>query len=447
MELTLQEFLIDALENNDNQKLIQYVSISFPVDIGNELEDFSDEDLEAFLEIIDNDLLVPIVDEAYEELQLRIIEMLNTQDILAVFKTLPTDEVVDILGLLPFSKKKILLNSMRKKESEVIETLLNYEPDSAGGIMTTEYIALKSNITVINALTKIKQIAPKTEIIETLFVINTSRELVGTIDLRDILVADDDTLLETIMDTNVMSVHPETDQEHVSQLASKYSMQVIPVVNRRNALLGIITIDDIIDVLTEEYTEDILQMGGVDKDETIDNDILSSIKMRLPWLCVNFFTALIASSIVGIFDATIEKVVALAVAMPIITGMGGNAGTQTLTIVIRNIALGEIESEEHRAILLKELVLGIVHGTLIGLLAGSFLFIVYGNIYLSLIALTAMLFNMTIACILGFLVPITLKKLNIDPALSSGIFLTTATDTFGFFVFLGLATVFMQYLI
>ncbi|MFV0520193.1 MAG: magnesium transporter [Lachnospirales bacterium] len=447
MEQTLLELLKKYLEYGEHTVFYEYLEDSSPVDIGAELEDFEDDELDLFCKNIEIETLAEIINESYAELQLRLLKTLDNGEVLKVFKLLPKDEIVDILGFLPSGQKKTLLNMMQHHESEVLEKLLNYAEDTAGGIMTTEYIALRSTITVSNALIKIKQIAPKTEVIETLFVINNSREFVGTVDLRDILVADDNVLLEDIMDTHILSVYPDDDQEQVSLLATKYSLTVIPVVNRRQALLGIITIDDILDVIQEEYTEDILKMAGVDKDETIGNSLVDSVKKRLPWLCVNFFTALLASSIVGLFDETIDQVVALAVAMPIIAGMGGNAGSQTLSIVIRNIALGEIEPDEYGEILKKEISLGLLHGISIGILTAIVMYIVYHNIYFSLISLLAMIFNMTQACILGFLVPTTLKKLKIDPALCSGIFLTTATDTLGFFVFLGIASVFIEKLV
>ncbi len=444
--MELLNILKECVENNNNEKLIEYIENSFIVDIGNQIEDFKEDEITLFCDNVPTEILAEVLEEAEEDLQLKLIKNLKTPYILSLFSLLPKDEVVDILGELKFKQKKEILHAMKSEDSQILVTLLNYEKDSAGGKMTTEYIALRSSFTVGDALTKIKEIGPKTEVIETLFVINNKRELVGQVDLRDILIAKNETLLEDIMDTHVISVYPETDQEEVSQLASKYSLNVIPVINRKKAVLGIITIDDIIDVLQEEYTEDILQMGGVDKDETIDSSLFSSIKKRLPWLCVNLVTASIASSVVGLFDSTISEVVALAVVMPIIAGMGGNAGTQTLSIMIRNIALGEMETEEYKDIFKKELTIGILHGLFIGTVLGSILFLVYGNIYLSILALCSMLFNLTLACSMGFLVPTTLKKLKLDPALSSGIFLTATTDTLGFFVFLGLATTFLSYL-
>ncbi len=300
---------------------------------------------------------------------------------------------------------------------------------------------------VKQALDKIKQIAPETEIIETLFIVNDLSQLIGTVDLRDVLISTEDTLLENIMDTHIISVSTDTDQEEVSLLVSKYNLTAIPVVNKKQALIGIITIDDIIDVIQEEHTEDMLKMAGVDKDETIDSSTFLSIKKRLPWLCINLITAIFAASIVALFEDTIAEVVALATIMPIIAGMGGNSGNQTLSIIIRSIALDEIDVKEDWKLVFKELLVGAINGLVVGLLASAVIFAVTQNLHLALITLVAMILNMIIAAFFGFVIPVTLKQLKLDPALSSSIFLTTATDVLGFFIFLGLATVFMDLLI
>ncbi len=419
----------------------------FPIDIAYELDECDDEDIIIFCKHIDKELFFEIIKEAPTHIQVKIIKLLDTKKILEIFQNVPNDDVVDILGELPFRQRKELLKVMKDSETETFETLLKYPKDSAGGIMTTEYVALKAKITAKDAIIKIKQIAPETEVIEILFIINDLNQLIGTVYLRDILLADENAVLENIMNMNIISVLPETDQEEVSLLASKYNVNAIPVVNRKQALIGIITIDDIIDVIQEENTEDMLKMAGVDKDETIDGTINVSIKKRLPWLCVNLITATLAASVVSFFDDTIAEVVALAVIMPIIAGMGGNAGNQTLSIIIRSIALNEIDTEKDWKLFLKELAVGSVNGLVIGFFAAVAIFLVTNNFYLSIITLVAMLLNMVIAGFFGFLIPVTLKKLKLDPALSSSIFLTTATDVLGFFIFLGLATIFKDLLI
>ena len=332
------------------------------------------------------------------------------------------------------------------KKKKIITELLGYEDDTAGGIMTTEYIALKKDLTVSQALLKLKEIVSKSEVIETIF-INDNKKIIGIANLRDILISPDSTKLEEITNTNFISVEPETDQEEVALLASKYDLNVIPVINKKNVLLGIITIDDIIDVIQEEQTEDVLRMAGVDKEENIDSTVFESIKMRLPWLIVNLVTAFLASLTVKIFEGTIAQVVALSAIMSIVTGMGGNAGTQTVSIIIRNIAMGKVELKDSLRLVIKEIILGLFNGAIIGILTGIIVTLIYGNCYLGVIIFLSMIGNLVISGICGILVPLILAKLKLDPALASSIFLTTATDVLGFFIFLSLAQVFLPKLI
>ncbi|WP_411167502.1 magnesium transporter [Clostridium sp. MB05] len=441
-----QEELIDSLIENNKDKLYEIIDNMYPIDIAIILEEFDDENLLKFYDLIDNELMAEIMEQSSEELQIRIIKLFDFEAIVQLFSYMPNDDIADILGNLPIRMRKDLLKLMKTGDIKKLQELLGYAEDSAGGIMTTEYIALNGALSIVESLKKIKEIGPRTEVIETIFILNKRKELIGTADLRDILVAPDQEKLHNIMDYNVISVNPEVDQEEVSLLVSKYDLKVIPVVNRKNSLLGIITVDDIIDVIVEEQTEDILHLGGVSKEERLDSPIAISIKRRLPWLFINLGTAFLASFTVGLFEDVIAKVVALAAAMPIVAGMGGNAGTQTLSLVIRSIALGELELKKNWRLVFKEVALGVINGAATGFITGLILYIEYGNPYLGLIILVAMIGNLVIAGFFGFLIPLFLKLFGVDPALASAIFLTTATDVFGFFLFLGLAKMFLPLL-
>lgn len=356
------------------------------------------------------------------------------------------DDIVDILGEMNVGKSKELINLMKSGDRAVIKELLWYKDDCAGGIMTTEYIALNANLPIEDAIKKIKEIAPKTELIDTIFVVNRKKELIGTAQLRDILVAPENEKLEEITNEHFVYVDPETDQEEVALIVSKYDLTAIPVLNKKKAMLGIITIDDIVDVIVEEHTEDLLKMGGVAKEETLDSTLWESIKLRLPWLLVNLLTAFLASATIKVFESTIAQVVALSSIMSIITGMGGNAGTQTISIIIRNIAMGKVSLKDSWHLLGKEILLGVIDGAVIGIVTSGIVSIMYGNYYLGIIAFLAMVANLIISGVSGILIPLILQKLKIDPALSSSIFLTTATDVLGFFIFLSLAKVFLVHL-
>lgn len=439
--------LLLALAKHDTKEIDHIYDHVQPIDLAEEIEDLEDIQLEYLCNHIDDEKLAEILEESDVELQIDILGCLDNKRTLTLFNYISKDNIVDILGELPVGKRKQLINLMKAGDKKIIEQLLGYAEDSAGGIMTTEYIALHSKLSMDNVLKTIKKIAPKTEVIDTIFVLNDKKQLIGTADLRDIFVADDDEILESIMNDHIISVLPEIDQEEVSLLVSKYDLSTIPVVNKNNALLGIITVDDIIDVIVEEHTEDMLQMHGVSKEESMDSTLFESIKMRLPWLVVNLFTAFLASFTVKMFEGTIEQIVALSATMTIVSGMGGNAGTQTLSIMVRNIALGEVHFKDCFPSLMKEIFVGMFNGVIIGTITGIVVYILYGNFYLGIIICIAMIGNLIVAGFFGFLIPVVLKALKADPALASSVFLTTATDVLGFFIFLGLANLFLPYLI
>jgi len=439
--------IIEGMKSEDRELLDEELENIYPVDIAEIFDIFEDHEIIKFYSMVDHEYMAKVFEELDDEIQIRLVELLDLKNIIKLFDFMANDDIADILGILRIDDKKKLLNLMKKGEYKDLETLLGYAEDSAGGIMTTEYIALKASLTTEEAINKIKKIGPKTEIIESIFVIDNFKKLIGIVDIRDILIAENEIKLEDIMEQNIISVTPEVDQEEVSLIVSKYDLEIIPVVSKKNKILGIITIDDIIDVIVEENTEDMLKMGGVSHEETVNSSFFMSVKRRLPWLFINLGTAFLAAFTVSLFEDVIMQVVALAAAMPIVAGMGGNSGTQTLSIVIRGIALGEVDIKEDLKYILKEIGLGIFNGAVLGLVTGAIIFYKYGNIYLSLIIFAAMIGNLVIAGMFGFSLPLILKKLGIDPALASAIFLTTATDVFGFFIFLGLAKIFLALLI
>ena len=444
-----QEKLLEKIHAGEDIPVEGFLEDIHPADIAaclNE-EDVSDEELTSFFQHEDKEFLASVLEQSDDELQARVVALLPYTDVIQIFSYMSKDDIADILGDLPIDLRKKLLNLMKASDSRELSALMGYGEDTAGGIMTTEYIALRDDLTIAQTLVKIKQIAPKTEVIETIFVLNKNRELVGLADLRDILIAPNDDVLSSIMDETVISVFPEQDQEEVSLLVNKDDLTVIPVINRRHALLGIITVDDIMDVMVEEQTEDILRLGGIGEVEEIGGPVNISVRRRLPWLFINLLTAFIAASAIALFDDVIAQVAALASMMTIVSGMGGNAGTQTLSLAIRGITLGEIDLKNDWKLVFKEVAVGLLDGAAIGLVTGIVFYFRYGNIYLGLIILLAMTGNLIIAGLSGFLIPLVIKKLGADPALSSSIFLTTMTDTCGFFIFLGLAKLFLPLLL
>lgn len=417
------------------------------VDLALKLSELEDEEIQKVCEELDDTSLARVLEEAEAKIQKKIMYSISSERALRIFGLMSKDDIVDVLDVINTGLRKELINKMKSGDKKLINELLGYKEDSAGGIMTTEYIALYRRFTVEQAIEKIKEIVPKTEYIETIYVMNNKKRIVGTVSLRDLLVADKDELLEDLMNENFIYVNPDMDQEDVANLVSKYDISAIPVMNDKKVMLGIITVDDIVDVIIEEQTEDILKMGGVDKEESLDSTVIQSIRRRLPWLLVNLITAFLASFTIKAFEGTISKVVALSATMSIVAGMGGNAGNQTVSIIIRNLAMGKVKFDEVGKLLLKEVTLGLVDGLVVGTVTGIIVALIYGNAYLGLIILLAMIGNLIISGFCGLLIPIALEKMKIDPAVCSSIFLTTATDVLGFFLFLGLASLFLPKLI
>lgn len=447
-ELTSEEIAEDIKHLNTEEELTEYLEEVHNVDIAESFEEIeSDEELLRVFNLLSDENKAEILEEADEDLQKRILYLIPEDEILEIFSYMSPDDIADILGYIGFTKSKSLLNQMKRSEANKLRELLGYADDSAGGIMTTQYIAFKKNLNIKEVMEKIKLIAPRTEYIETIFVLDLDGTVIGEADLRDILIADENTLLEDITNENILSVRPNDDQEEVARLVSRYGLKVVPVINKRKNLLGIITIDDVVDVIQEENTEDILKLAGAGDDESLSTNLSESMKKRLPWLLINLVTAFLASFTVGLFSKTIDTVVALAVAMPIVSGMGGNAGTQSLAVTIRSIALGEYYEDENFEVSIRYVFLGFLNGIVLGIICGIIIYFMFGNKYLSLIIFLSMIGNCIIASLVGYLIPIGLKAIKVDPAMASAVLLTTITDVCGFFLFLGLATIYLHKLI
>ena len=446
-EISPEEMAEEIQKIESEEELEEYLEDNHFVDVAESFEELDDEELLRVFELMTDEQKANVIEQADDDLQERIFELIPDEEAIDILAFMSPDDIVDVLGFIDIRKSKSILTKMKRSQANKIRELLGYEEDTAGGIMTTQYIAFKENLEIKEVMKKIKMIAPRTEVIETIFVTNSKKELVGEADLRDILISSDETKLSEIMDENPKYVYVEEDQEDVARLVSKYDLKVVPVINHKKMILGIITIDDIIDVIQEENTEDILKLGGVSEEEDIYSDFWFSVKQRLPWLVINLGTAFLASFVIGIFSRTVEKVVILSSVMTIISGMGGNAGTQALSVTIRALALGEVDLKDTLGIIWKTVLVGTINGALLGLLCGGILWAIYGNFYMGLIVFLAMIGNLVIACMIGFLIPITLKAMKIDPAMASAVVLTTATDCFGFLIFLSLATVFLSKLV
>ena len=444
--VNVEELIKKLLNENDSEKIKDIVEDIHPVDFLEILEKFEDE----FYEIIDklpNDYLVELINEAEIEDKLEIVNKISEDRKDIVIPDISSDELVDMLEEADEVQKKDIFEHLDEDDKDDIKELLEYPSDTAGGIMATEFLAIDEDMTMDETIAFLRKSAPDYETPYYLYVVGKGNILKGVVQLRQIITCDSNVKIKDEMITQVISVDAYTDQEEVANLFEKYGFVAIPVTNKEtNEILGIITFDDIMAIISEEHTEDMYRMAGLDEEEEIDRGIISSVKSRSMWLSINLLTAFLASSVVGIFEGTISQVVALATFMPIVSGMGGNAATQTLTIMIRGIATGELRYENRKKVLKKELTVAIIDGILIGILIITITYIIVRNITFALIAGVALLLNILISAIGGFFVPLILKKLKIDPAIASSVFVTTMTGMAGFGIFLGLATIFMVHI-
>ena len=362
-----------------------------------------------------------------------------------LFQELPSDDAAALIGNLPEELSASVLDLMRRKESGEVQNLLEHADQTAGRIMNPNVFALAVDLTAGEAIEALQR-SREVEMVFYLYLVDERRHLVGVVSLRRLLLVAPETPLERIGTTDLISARVDMDQEEVAELVASYNLLAIPVVDEENKLVGIITVDDVIDVIKDEATEDIYRLAGVSSDEHVFTPTLEAWLKRLPWLGVNLITAVLAAFVVRLFQATIDEVVALAAFMTIVASMGGNAATQTLTVVVRGIALGELTWSNSRRVLRKEALVGVGNGVVLGIVGGAVAWAVVGNPYFGGILALAMVVNLLVAAVAATLIPIALRALKVDPALASSVFITTLTDMFGFFVFLGLATFFLRYL-
>lgn len=396
----------------------------------------SPEEVSEFFENLEID------EEEYEAL----FETMNATYASQVLEQMSYDNAVDILNQL--SKKKIasLLMLMNREEAKEIKALLHYDEDTAGGIMTTEYISLTINTPVHEALMRVKDQAPDAETIYVIFVVDEDKKLVGVISLRDLIIAENDAYIEDIMSERVISANVADDQEDVAQTMRDYDFIAMPVVDYQNHLLGIITIDDIVDVMDEEASEDYSRLAGVSDIDSTDDTIFQTALKRLPWLLILTVLGMITASILGSFEETLEKVALLAAFIPIISGMSGNSGTQSLAVSVRNISTGDIKEKSKIKLALRESGSGFLTGITCAVSLSLIIMLLYGQPYLALIVGTSLTIAMTVGTTIGSVIPLVINRLGIDPAVASGPFITTINDIVSMLIYFGLATTFMSYL-
>ncbi len=378
--------------------------------------------------------------ELEEDVFINLIEDLDLDLLAKIIDIMPKDDAADIIGRFPVEKSESILERMKQEGSEEVEDLLKYGNDTAGGIMVTDFIALCDDFTAKRAIESIQKEYLDVEMPFYLYVIDEYEKLAGVISLRQLVVVSPDTMLKKFMFTDVISVHTDVDQEEVAKIVARYDILAVPVVDESNRIVGIVTVDDVIDVFRQEATEDILKMAGVGDEFIETKSILRSTKIRLPWLFASCVGGLIAFFVIDYYVTKLNNFVYLVAFIPVIMGMGGNIGTQSSTIVVRGLATGRIAINDLWPIVLKELSVGCIIGIIYGVLIGVVAKVDFGNNVLAFSVGLSVVLSMSVATLIGSLVPMIFVRINVDPAIATGPFVTTAIDIASVFSYFQIAS-------
>jgi magnesium transporter len=418
-----------------------------PVDIAQVLDHLQPNEREAtFSALVRNDLkkAAEALSEMETERAVELLAALNHDDVPRLLQELPSDDAALLVGELPEELQEELLDRMKAERSTDVQELLGFADETAGRIMTPNYFALEEHVTVAEAISALQRRSEEFEMVFYLYVVDSRNHLLGVVSLRQLLLNPPSTPIGKIMISDVIKVTTDTDQEEVARIVATYNLLAVPVVDGENKLVGIITVDDIIDVMREEATEDIYALAGVDADDRALGSPINSVRHRLPWLLLSVGAALLAVAVVRYYLQTIQNWLPLAALIPIVAVLGGNAATQTLTVVVRAIGLGEVDWDSNRQVIAKEAVVGLINGVAVGLVVFAIISIWFGVILGLLLAVT-MVLSMFVAAVFGTLVPILLRKLRLDPALASSVFVVASTDVVTLFFYLSMATLLLKH--
>ena len=432
--------LSDALDSGRLGPVRRHVNTLTPAEIGNLLESLPPGKREVVWGLVDpeddGEVLVHVGDEVRESL----IAEMDPDELVAAVEDLDIDDLADLVEDLPDTVIDEVLKSMDRENRERLEQVLSYDEDTAGRLMNPDVVTVRADTTVDVVLRYLRLRGELPEHTDHLYVVNRRHQLMGWVAIQDLVTSDPNTPVNKLIDDELESIHVDETSDKVAREFSDNDWMSAPVVDDGNVLLGRITIDDVVDIIREQAEHQVLGAAGLDEDEDLFSPVRRAFRNRLLWLGINLGTAFIAASVVGRFEGTIEKIVALAVLMPIVAGMGGNAGTQVLTLMVRGIALGQIASSNIPTLVWKEVRVAVINGVVLGLLLGAIVLAWFNDPKLSLVIASALTINLCFAALGGVFVPVTLKRMGFDPALAGGVILTTITDVMGFLSFLGLAT-------
>ena len=433
--------IIKNLVNKQNiNKLERLLSNLHPADIADILESLPIEGRLIVWDLVkvesDGDILVEVSDAVRQTL----IADMDSTELLAAAEYLDTDEIADIAQDLPEDVLQNLLESLDVQNRERLESALSYPESTVGALMDYDVVTIRDNVNlevVLNYLRKLGKLPSNTD---KLFVVNSNGIILGILPLKAIVVSDQMAKVKDVMSSDPVLFGPDDLAEEASDAFERYDLITAPVVDKKNKLIGRLSVDAVVDFIKEDAENEKLSMAGLREEEDLFSSIWKSVKNRWAWLAINLVTAIVASRVIGVFEGSIEKVVALAALMPIVAGIGGNSGNQTTTMIVRGLALGQVNLTNIQRLIYKELGVALLNGILWGSVLGAFAFILYENIYLGLVMTGAMILNLLLSAVMGVMIPLLLSKFGRDPAVGSSILITAMTDSGGFFIFLGLAT-------
>ena len=431
---------IDSVTLNQVRHTLNNLS---PPDVAHQLETAPPKYRRILWELVDPEISGEVIHELSDEIQLEFLDEMDSVEVASLTEGLDVDDIVDILQQLPDRVIPEVLQAMSAQDRMRVESVLTYDEDTAGGLMDTEVITVRPDITVDVVLRYLRRFEEIPEITDNLFVVNRDDTFAGNLPLGMLLTSAPTTTVREVMNTEVRGIHVDLTDSEVAQLFQRHDLVSAPVVDDENHLLGRITIDDVVDVIVEDADHSLLAMAGLSDTEDTFSSIGKTAPRRAVWLGVNLLTAILASTAISLFEDALDKLVALAILMPIVASMGGVAGRQTLTVVIRGMALGQIERSNLNWLLSKEFAVGALNGLLYALIVGCVVSLWFQDATMALIIGLAMAINLMAAALSGTLLPVLLKFLKIDPALAGTVILTTITDVVGFISFLGLATLFL----
>lgn len=441
-----QQLLTKLLRHGAYPQLRKIIDKTLPADLAPVLPLLLEEDRRRILSLLveAGKSARALLDLDEHDLQ-EILDSIDDSTLTAICSSSAPDDAADLLDTLDDERRQRILELLGATHGAKIESLLEGEEETAGSLMNSEFLALRDEDTVAQAIESIRQY-PRKESFFYVYCVDAENHLVGVLSLRNLILADPNARLKELMVQSVVRMQIDDSPEEVSQVVSKYDLLSVPVVDQQNVLMGVVTVDDVLDVIQEQAEEDLLHLGGVAASERVTTRARESFRTRFPWLAVNLLTAFLAASVVRLFEGTIERWATLASFMPIVAGMGGNAGTQTLTVFVRGLALGEVDWRGGMRPVWKEMLVGLMNGAATGAMTMLIVGFWTGQWTLAVILFCAMTFNLIIAGVAGGIVPLMLERHGFDPAVASSIFVTTFTDIGGFFSFLGLATLAMRYL-